>query len=120
MEINTFRPDEVDNWGKIVLPHDNQPIVHGVESSRLPDILMNGEEWAAKAMCKGTDPDKFFPERGGSTREARQICRSCPVCDECREFAVKKNEKYGVWGDTVEKERRAIIKQRKEESSQNA
>jgi hypothetical protein len=38
--------------------------------------LMSGMEdrgWQARANCMGVDPDLFFPERGASTREAKEV-----------------------------------------------
>ncbi len=31
------------------------------------------QEWQERALCAQTDPEAFFPEKGGSTREAKQI-----------------------------------------------
>ena len=30
-------------------------------------------EWHDKALCAQTDPEAFFPEKGGSTREALSL-----------------------------------------------
>ena len=35
--------------------------------------------WQDDANCLGVDPDLFFPERGASTREAKEVCRGCVV-----------------------------------------
>ena len=32
-------------------------------------------DWHDHANCLGVDPDLFFPERGASTREAKEVCR---------------------------------------------
>ena len=45
-------------------------------------------EWQERALCAQTDPEAFFPEKGGSTREAKRICQSCEVRDECLEYAL--------------------------------
>ncbi|GIS33880.1 MAG: hypothetical protein Ct9H90mP5_03290 [Acidimicrobiaceae bacterium] len=37
------------------------------------------EGWQDFANCLGVDPDLFFPERGASTREAKEVCRGCVV-----------------------------------------
>ena len=37
--------------------------------------------WQERALCAQTDPESFFPEKGGSTREAKKVClpaRSAP------------------------------------------
>ena len=39
--------------------------------------------WQDQANCLGVDPDLFFPERGASTREAKEVCKGCVVRDEC-------------------------------------
>ena len=41
--------------------------------------------WQLQANCMGVDPDLFFPERGASTREAKEVCRGCVVREDCLE-----------------------------------
>ena len=41
--------------------------------------------WQDDANCLGVDPDLFFPERGASTREAKEVCRGGGVREECLE-----------------------------------
>jgi WhiB family redox-sensing transcriptional regulator len=31
-----------------------------------------GLDWQDRALCAQTDPEAFFPEKGGSTREAKK------------------------------------------------
>jgi len=54
----------------------------------------------------------FFPERGASTREAKEVCRSCVVQNDCLEYALQNGEKFGIWGGMSERERRRIRRQR--------
>lgn len=68
--------------------------------------------WQNYANCLGVDPDLFFPERGASTREAKEVCRGCVVQDECLEFALRNGEKFGIWGGKSERERRKVRRQR--------
>ncbi len=68
--------------------------------------------WQEFANCLGVDSDLFFPERGASTREAKDVCRGCVVREECLEFALGNREKFGVWGGLSERERRRIRRQR--------
>ena len=44
--------------------------------------------WQEQALCAQTDPEAFFPEKGGSTREAKRICVGCEVKGECLEYAL--------------------------------
>ena len=66
------------------------------------------QEWQEQALCAQTDPEAFFPEKGGSTREAKRICQGCPVRDECLEFALEHDERFGIWGGLSERERRRL------------
>jgi WhiB family redox-sensing transcriptional regulator len=68
--------------------------------------------WMDEGLCNGMDPALFFPERGASTREAKDTCRACPVRMECLEYALERGEKFGIWGGLSERERRRIRKQR--------
>ena len=77
----------------------------------LPPIELE-ENWQDGANCLGVDPDLFFPERGASTREAKEVCRGCIVREQCLEFALQNGEKFGVWGGFSERERRRIRRQR--------
>lgn len=54
--------------------------------------------WHAQALCAGIDADLFFGERGDSTEEAKAVCRRCPVREPCLEYAMERNEPFGVWG----------------------
>src|SRR3954469_22608065 len=71
-----------------------------------------GRSWQDQANCLGVDPDLFFPERGASTREAKEVCRGCVVRAECLEYALSNGEKFGIWGGMSERERRRIRRQR--------
>lgn len=64
--------------------------------------------WRAHGLCAQTDPEAFFPEKGGSVRDAKSVCRSCEVQAECLDYALLNDERFGVWGGTSEKERRAL------------
>jgi WhiB family redox-sensing transcriptional regulator len=68
--------------------------------------------WQKFANCMGVDPDLFFPERGASTREAKEVCRGCVVREACLEYALSNGEKFGIWGGMSERERRRIRRQR--------
>ncbi len=68
--------------------------------------------WQDLANCLGVDPDLFFPERGASTREAKEVCRGCVVRPDCLEFALANGEKFGIWGGMSERERRRIRRRR--------
>ena len=79
-----------------------------------PDIFgsdmddARGLSWQDRALCAQTDPEAFFPEKGGSTREAKKVCRTCDVRAECLEYALEHDERFGIWGGLSERERRRL------------
>ena len=64
--------------------------------------------WQERALCAQTDPEAFFPEKGGSTREAKKVCVGCEVRSECLEYALANDERFGIWGGLSERERRRL------------
>ena len=79
-----------------------------------PVIAMTEEGWRVEALCAETDPEAFFPEKGGSTREAKRVCTGCAVRAECLEFALTNDERFGIWGGLSERERRLLRLQRRD------
>jgi len=75
-----YRSGVPDNWFV-------DPVQLGVPGVRRP---LEGEDgnplgWQTDALCAQTDPEAFFPEKGGSTRDAKKICTTCDVRGECLE-----------------------------------
>lgn len=72
---------------------------------------MTGEwfSWMVDAACATTDPDMFTPEPGGTTKQAKRVCRSCLSRDACLEYALTTHQ-IGVWGGTSTKERERMRK----------
>jgi WhiB family transcriptional regulator, redox-sensing transcriptional regulator len=69
---------------------------------------VDDQGWQDRALCAQTDPESFFPEKGGSTREAKRVCRSCEVKGECLDYALENDERFGIWGGMSERERRRL------------
>ena len=67
--------------------------------------------WREQALCAQTDPESFFPDKGGSTREAKRVCQGCEVRAECLEYALANDERFGIWGGLSERERRRLKRQ---------
>jgi WhiB family redox-sensing transcriptional regulator len=74
------------------------------------DEAVNELGWQERALCAQTDPEAFFPEKGGSTREAKRVCLSCEVRVECLDYALANDERFGIWGGLSERERRRVKK----------
>ena len=78
------------------------------ERYEVAPATIEDEEWQERALCAQTDPEAFFPEKGGSTREAKRICLGCEVKDRCLEYALGHDERFGIWGGLSERERRRL------------
>ena len=87
-------------------------------ASEDPDAFFAEDEtWMDLALCAETDPEIFYPEKGGSTREAKLICSRCEVRAECLEYALEHDERFGIWGGLSERQRRNLKRERREEAA---
>jgi WhiB family redox-sensing transcriptional regulator len=68
------------------------------------------QDWHLDAVCATTDPDLFWPDKGDrhGADKAKRICASCPVVQQCLEFAIVNEEREGVWGNTTPEQRSRI------------
>jgi WhiB family redox-sensing transcriptional regulator len=98
------------------------PVTYGTDVLGLADVYDPGfpgftavdadeQTWQERALCAETDPEAFFPEKGGSTREAKKICTGCEVRSDCLEYALGNDERFGIWGGLSERERRRLRRQ---------
>lgn len=71
--------------------------------------------WMAEGNCRLHPPATFFPSDGVGVDKARKICRDCPVSSRCLEYALEERIDHGVWGGCSERERRRILKRRRDE-----
>jgi WhiB family transcriptional regulator, redox-sensing transcriptional regulator len=67
--------------------------------------------WRVAARCRTADAEGLFVT-GARQREARAICRACPVRTECLAHALDHRIEFGVWGGMTERERRALLRAR--------
>ena len=73
--------------------------------------------WMADGNCRLHPPATFFPSDGVGVDKARKICRDCPVMGRCLEYALEERIDHGVWGGCSERERRRILKTRRQEAA---
>ena len=91
-----------NRWGCEVIPLTGFSIMRVEEAQ--PHVRAEGTDeggalsWQERALCAQTDPEAFFPEKGGSTREAKKVCLACDVRGECLEYALANDERFGIWG----------------------
>ncbi|MFT4029384.1 MAG: WhiB family transcriptional regulator [Protaetiibacter sp.] len=103
MTKNEYRPSVPEDWFvdpvRLGMP--------GLRPAALDDDH-NPLAWQTDALCAQTDPEAFFPEKGGSTRDAKRICTGCSVRAQCLEYALENDERFGIWGGLSERERRKL------------
>ena len=104
MANSEYRPDVPDDWfvDPVRLGVPGRPQTDEVDDDPLA--------WQSDSLCAQTDPEAFFPEKGGSTRDAKKICTSCEVRTRCLEYALENDERFGIWGGLSERERRKLRK----------
>jgi WhiB family redox-sensing transcriptional regulator len=75
-----------------------------------PEELGIDENWETQGLCRTGryDPDLWFPSATDFSliRLAQKVCYRCPVIMECRETAIARGEKNGIWGGLTELQRR--------------
>lgn len=74
-------------------------------------------QWMAEGNCNNVAPSTFFPSDGVGVDSARKICEGCPVKAPCLEYALHNRIDHGVWGGTSERERRRILRQRRQRAA---
>lgn len=74
----------------------------------LPAIPAHDLGWQDDALCAQTDPEAFFPDKGGSTAAAKRVCGACPVRLACLDYALDTEQRFGIWGGLSERERRRV------------
>lgn len=123
---NDFSFDDADADLLLGLPPDEsaevidlrQFLINGLAADAADDEALTGRpaqdlDWQDLGLCKESDPEAFFPEKGGSTRQAKSVCKRCPSIDACLEYALDNGERFGIWGGKSELERRQILNARK-------
>lgn len=66
------------------------------------------ESWRHRSLCTQTDPDAYYPEKGESAQPAKRICNRCEVKPECLQWALEKDQRFGIWGGLTSRERRQL------------
>jgi WhiB family transcriptional regulator, redox-sensing transcriptional regulator len=90
------------------------PISDPVTAPPDPD---SATAWMHDGNCRNYPPAVFFPSDGVGVDRARKICLDCPVAEQCLEYALEQRIEHGVWGGCSERERRRILKRRRQGAS---
>lgn len=72
--------------------------------------------WMSEGNCANVDPETFFPSDGAGVIVAKKVCAGCPMVEPCLEYALTNRIEHGVWGGCSERQRRRILKERKQKA----
>ncbi|OBJ62509.1 WhiB family transcriptional regulator [Mycobacterium asiaticum] len=80
-----------------------------------PDATINAlfthaQPFTDRAYCNPSVAEVFTSD----PHVAVQLCRNCPVMDECRAWAIEHGEWYGVWGGLTQRKLRQAVRARVE------
>jgi WhiB family transcriptional regulator, redox-sensing transcriptional regulator len=95
------------------------PSVQTSPASSSPDTPFDEYAWMLHARCRGVKPTEFFPSDGTGVESAQRVCQECEVRVECLEYALMHRIEHGVWGGASERERRRILRRRREDHPQS-
>lgn len=96
-------PDESINFRK---PPNRAPDLSPTSLAEYEAVFL--QEWRKEALCIDQSPDLFFPEIREPNHPAKRICEMCAVRFDCLQYAIDTNQQFGIWGGTVEKERKTL------------
>lgn len=67
------------------------------------------------AACHGMDVTIFFPGNEPASQstawdQARAVCATCPILEDCLNRALRDEEHHGMWGGKTPRERRTTAR----------
>jgi WhiB family redox-sensing transcriptional regulator len=96
-------------------PRRVRRLIPAIHDQVLPRPTLEAWSWLLAARCRGEDVDVFFSGDGEDSvaarrrhRKAAALCAQCAVSSQCREYALKYQEPWGIWGGLNESERRRL------------
>ena len=76
--------------------------------------------WMARGSCANPPPGVFFPSDGVGVEIAKRSCDGCRVTEAGLTYALEHRIDHGVWGGCSERQRRRILRRRRELASNAA
>lgn len=75
-------------------------------------MTWDGHHWRERALCASQRIDLrvFYPDVGENADEAKRVCVPCPVKLSCLNEAMRRVERFGVWGGLSARERSRLRK----------
>jgi WhiB family redox-sensing transcriptional regulator len=74
---------------------------------------LRGQYWRLEAACRDAeDPDVFHSSNAMESRNIRKVCATCPVRQECLDYALRTEQRFGTYGGTTGTERSRMLGKR--------
>lgn len=93
-----------------------EPAGRPMSAPALVNPVVDEWNWQLAGACRGMDVEAFFLPAGERRRSkqrrieaAKLTCQACPVIAQCRAYALRTREPYGVWGGLSEEDRAEIL-----------
>lgn len=68
--------------------------------------IVDDWHWQLSARCRSSIyGTRFDTEDPRAMSAAKRICHECPVIRTCRDYALRADESFGVWGGLTPQER---------------
>jgi WhiB family redox-sensing transcriptional regulator len=87
-------------------PH--RALAHVMPGNAAPQI----SDFFDDAACHDADTSVFFPVSDTFAGDAKAICATCPVAEQCLEYAIASHQSDGVWGGLTAQERHRLVRRR--------
>lgn len=102
---------------KLGRPNRGEELQPWPRAALLQSVFELHASWGRDAACQTSAGTVFFGpngfeskrDRGRREAAAKAICARCPVVSDCRDYAMRTNEAFGVWGGLGEAERRILM-----------
>lgn len=79
-------------------------------------VTIGSTSWQT-SIFTDTKSNSYMLPLKAEVRKAKEVCRGCVVREACLEYALANREDYGIWGGMSERERRRVLKRRRQVAS---
>lgn len=71
------------------------------------DLPIAWPDWMRDALCAQIGGDLWYPGKGedNNAAKAKQTCLRCELRDQCLNYALEREERWGIWGGLTYKQR---------------
>jgi hypothetical protein len=82
------------------------------DCNRHPKQPIPRADWIEQAACRNYYRDAWYGETQMLIEYAKNICHTCPVMNDCLDFALRNDERHGVWGGLSANQRMKLTRTR--------